>query len=121
MAQSTAEAEFVAAANAANQGIWLRKILKDLGFEQTEATQVFCDSKSAIAIAKNPIQHGKTKHIKVKFHFLREDEREQEICLTYCRSEEQLADIFTKALSKARFEDLRTKLGDSKQSLEEEC
>ncbi|KAJ4718260.1 Retrovirus-related Pol polyprotein from transposon TNT 1-94 [Melia azedarach] len=58
VAQSTAEAEFIAAAAGANQCIWLRKMLIDLGFGQINASPIFCDSKSAIAIAKNPVQHG---------------------------------------------------------------
>ena len=56
---------------AANQAIWLRKILKDLGMELQVATKIKCDNKSAIAIAENPVQHGKTKHILVKFHAIR--------------------------------------------------
>ncbi|KAJ4710707.1 Retrovirus-related Pol polyprotein from transposon TNT 1-94 [Melia azedarach] len=88
VAQSTAEAEFIAVAAGANQCIWLRKMLTDLGFEQVNASPIFCDSKLTIAIAKNPVQHGKTKHMKVKFHFLKEAERDQEVCLIYCKSEE---------------------------------
>ncbi|KAJ4710130.1 Retrovirus-related Pol polyprotein from transposon TNT 1-94 [Melia azedarach] len=121
VAQSTAEAEFIATAAGANQCIWLRKMLIDLGFGQINASPIFCDSKSAIAIAKNPVQHGKTKHMKVKFHFLREAERDQEVCLIHCKSKEQVADILTKALPKTRFEKLREKLGVSKQNLKEEC
>ena len=73
-------------------------MLDDLGFKQEGPTKLFCDNKSAIAIASNPVQHGRTKHIKVKFHLLRAVEKDGEIKLTHCSSESQLADILTKAL-----------------------
>ena len=121
VAQSTAEAEYVAAAAAANQAIWLRKILKDLGVQQQEASEINCDSKSNIAIAENPVQHGKTKHIQVKFHAIREAIKNHEIKLIHCSSEYQVADILTKALPIARFERLRGLLGVSIKNLKEEC
>lgn len=121
VAQSTAEAEYVAGAAAANQAIWLRKILLDLGAEQLEATEIYCDSKSAIAIAQNPVQHGKTKHIQVKFHVIREAVKNHEIKLIHCCSDLQVADILTKALPKARFERLRELIGVSIKNFKEEC
>jgi len=120
VAQSTAEAEYISAAAAANQAIWLRKIMKDLGEEQTKATTIWIDNKSAISMAKNPVQHGRTKHINVKFHAIREAERMKEVKLMHCSSENQLADILTKPLPKTRFEMMRSKLGVSKENLKEE-
>ncbi|KAL2491108.1 Uncharacterized protein Adt_26736 [Abeliophyllum distichum] len=79
------------------QSIWLKRILEDIGELQKEATEIYCDSKSAIAMAKN--LHSKTKHIGIKHHFIREAEANKEIELKHCRTEEQLADIFTKAFS----------------------
>jgi hypothetical protein len=111
VAQSTAEAEYVAASAAVNQVIWLIKILEDLGYKQDEATEVQVDNKSAIAIAKNPVCFSKTKHMKVRFYALRDAEQEKEVRLVHCPSEFQLADILTKALPTTRFEFLRTKLG----------
>nr|KYP38315.1 Copia protein [Cajanus cajan] len=84
-------------------------------------TVLWCDNKSAISIAKNPIQHGRTKHINVKFHAIREAEKNGDVQLTYCRSGEQLADILTKALPSAKFNKLRSKLGVLKKSFKEEC
>ena len=121
MAQSSAEAEYISAAAAANQAIWLRKLLTDLGQNQADATVIWVDNKSAIAIAKNPVQHGRTKHINVKFHAIREAEKNGEVNLVHCCSENQIADILTKALSKAKFEELRSRLGVSKKILKEEC
>ncbi|KAL0351154.1 UNVERIFIED_CONTAM: Retrovirus-related Pol polyprotein from transposon RE2 [Sesamum radiatum] len=98
VAQSSAEAEYIAAAATSNQAIWLRRILEDMGEKQEEPTTIYCDNKSAIAITKNPVQHSRTKHIDIKYHSLREATTRGEIELKYCSTEEQLADIFTKAL-----------------------
>ncbi|BBH01567.1 multidrug resistance-associated protein 9 [Prunus dulcis] len=111
VALSTAEAEYVSAAEATSQAIWLRFVLEDFGEEQTTATTVFCDNTSAIAMAKNPVFHQRSKHIKRKFHFIREAIQEEVIELLYCKGEEQIADIFTKALPKDRFDYLRRMLG----------
>ncbi|KAK9682502.1 hypothetical protein RND81_10G078400 [Saponaria officinalis] len=111
VAQSTAEAEYIAASTSANQVAWLRKVFEDMGFKQDCATEVMVDNKSAIAISKNPVCFSKTKHMKIKFYALREAEQEKNVELVYCPSEFQLADILTKALPKGRFEFLRHKLG----------
>ena len=121
VAQSTAEAEYISMAAAANQAIWLNKILADLGQNQGSPTELYCDNKSAIAIAQNPVQHGRTKHINVKFHSLREAEKNQLIKITYCSTDIQLADLMTKALPKSRLELLRMNLDLFKASLKEEC
>nr|GMD89755.1 Retrovirus-related Pol polyprotein from transposon TNT 1-94 [Ipomoea batatas] len=109
-AQSTAEAEYVAANATVNQAIWIRKILADLHMEKNEPTQVYVDNQAAIAISKDPVFHGKTKHFKIKLYHLREEQKHGEVKLLYCKTEDQIADVFTKALSKARFEILRDKL-----------
>lgn len=121
VAQSTAEAEYIAAAAAVNQAIWLRKVLTDVGHDQVDATTILCDSKSAVAMAKNPVFHGRSKHIKIKYHFLREAESDGEVKLVHYNSEDQAADILTKALPKSRFETLRAKLGVSSKIAKEEC
>ncbi|KAL5861584.1 hypothetical protein ACOSQ4_002880 [Xanthoceras sorbifolium] len=72
-------------------------------------------------MAKNPVQHGKTKHINVKFHAIREAERNKEVKLVHCRTEEQVTDILTKALGYGQFNVLRTKLGVSEKNFKEEC
>ncbi|RVX12855.1 Retrovirus-related Pol polyprotein from transposon RE1 [Vitis vinifera] len=121
VAQSTTEAEYISLAAAANQAIWLRKLLADLGQEQSSPTELYCDNKSAISITQNPVQHGRTKHINVKFHSIREAEKNSLVKLHYCSTDEQLADIMTKGLPKSRLEFLRLKLGMSKANLKEEC
>nr|CAN72453.1 hypothetical protein VITISV_008931 [Vitis vinifera] len=108
VAQSTTEVEYISLAAAANQ-------------EQSSPTELYCDNKSAISIAQNPIQHGRTKHINVKFHSIREAEKNSLVKLHYCSTDVQLADIMTKGLPKSRLEFLRLKLGMSKANLKEEC
>jgi len=111
VALSTAEAEYVSASEATAQAIWLRFVLDDLGEMQAEATPLFCDNMSAISMARNPIFHQRTRHINRKYHFIREALQEGVINIQFCRSEEQLADIFTKAFLKDRFKHQKLKLG----------
>ncbi|KAM7516070.1 hypothetical protein LguiA_005653 [Lonicera macranthoides] len=121
IAQSTAEAEYVAAAAAVNQALWIRKLMIDLHMEQQEGTQIFVDNQAAISIANNPVFHGKTKHFKIKLYFLREVQREGEVQLIHCQTQNQSADILTKALPKSRYEFLRQKLGVCSSRVKEEC
>ncbi|XP_069146145.1 uncharacterized mitochondrial protein AtMg00810-like [Solanum lycopersicum] len=108
---STTEAEFVAATACACQAIWLRKILEELRFKQKGATIIFCDNNSAIKLSKNPVLHGRSNHIDVKYYFLRDLNNEGTVELQYCRSEDQLADIFTKPLRYLPFQKLRRLMG----------
>nr|GEV01064.1 retrovirus-related Pol polyprotein from transposon TNT 1-94 [Tanacetum cinerariifolium] len=87
VAQSSAEAEYIRVVGAVNHVIWIRKLLSDLDLTQEGPTMIFCDNKSAIAIAENLVQHGRTKHINVKYHAIREAEKNEEVKLKYCTSE----------------------------------
>jgi len=69
---STIEAEFVVVAACACQAIWMRRILKEIGHSQTEGTKLMFDNASTIKLSKNPVLHGRSKHIRVRFHFLRD-------------------------------------------------
>lgn len=82
--------------------------------KQTEPTLILYDNKSAIAIAKNPALHGRTKHIDMRFHFIRGLIEEGSIKLLHCKTNEQVTDIFTKALSVQKHVDLRDLLGVKK-------
>jgi len=72
---------------------------------------LYCDNLSAINISKNPIQHSRTKHIDIRHHFIRDLVRDDVVTLEHVTTEEQLAEIFTKALDVKKFERLRSKLG----------
>lgn len=108
---STTEAEFIAAASCACQAVWLKRILENLNWSQQMPIVVYCDNSSAIKLSKNPVLHGRSKHIDVRFHFLRELIKEGIIELVHCRSEDQVADILTKPLKLTTFVKLRGLLG----------
>ncbi|RDX82454.1 hypothetical protein CR513_36752, partial [Mucuna pruriens] len=86
---SITKAEFVATTSCAYQAIWVRKILEELCFKQQGPTPIYCDSSSAIKLSKNPILHGHSKHIDVKYHFLRNLSNDGIINLIFYRSEDQ--------------------------------
>lgn len=108
---STTEAEFVSAAYGACQGVWLRNILEEIGCAQGDGTVLFCDNSSTIKLSKNPVLHGRSKHIHVRFHFLRELVNDGVILLDYCTTQEQVSDIMTKAVKREVFEKLRGRMG----------
>nr|KYP44906.1 Retrovirus-related Pol polyprotein from transposon TNT 1-94 [Cajanus cajan] len=76
---STTEAEFVAAAASACQSVWMRRILRNLNHAQEGSTVIMCDNSSTIKLSKNPVMHGRSKHIRVRFHFLRDLVKDGEI------------------------------------------
>ncbi|KAD6453846.1 hypothetical protein E3N88_08552 [Mikania micrantha] len=103
VALSSSEAEYIAATSAACQGIWLRRVLDDLGLVQIKPTTLLCDNMSAINLSKNPIMHSRSKHIELKHHFIRDLVKQGLIQLEFCGTNEQLADLMTKAVTKEKF------------------
>ena len=85
--------------------------MTDLKMVQDDATKIFVDNQVAIAISKNPVFHGRTKHFKIKYYFAREVWKNDEVNLVHCNIEAQLANNLTKGVSKSRFELLRKKIG----------
>nr|GEX92738.1 retrovirus-related Pol polyprotein from transposon TNT 1-94 [Tanacetum cinerariifolium] len=107
---STTEAEYVSLSACCAQILWMRTQLTDYGFNFTKIP-ICCDSKSAIAISCNPVQHSRTKHIAVRYHFIKEHVEKGTIELYFVKTDYQLADIFTKALPADRFNYLVRRLG----------
>ena len=97
----------------------MKRILEDFG-EKQEAVTIHCDNKSAIAMAKNPVFHGRTKHIAIKHHFIREAIEDEEVQLSFCKTNDQVADIFTKALPREKIQKLREALGVKEQHMKGE-
>nr|GFC55264.1 retrovirus-related Pol polyprotein from transposon TNT 1-94 [Tanacetum cinerariifolium] len=100
---SSAEAEYVSLSACCAQVLWMRTQLIDYGFH-FDKIPMYCDSKAAaIAISCNPVQHSRTKHIDVRYHFIKEKVEKGIVELLFIRTEYQLADLFTKALPVERF------------------
>ncbi|GJY82628.1 retrovirus-related pol polyprotein from transposon TNT 1-94 [Tanacetum coccineum] len=104
-----AEVEYVALSASCAQVMWMRTQLKDYGFDYNKIP-LYCDSQSAISISCNPVQHSRSKHINVHYHFIKEQVERGIIELYFVRTEYQLADMFMKALSQDRFEYLVRRL-----------
>lgn len=110
---STAEVEYVVAATNCTQVLWMKKMLKGIKVNYSEPVVIYCDNSTAIDMSKNLVFHFKTKHISIKYNFLKDKVEEKEVKLVYVNTKEQIADIFTKPLSKESFEYLRDMLGVS--------
>ena len=111
VALSSCEAKYIAAATAACQGVWLARLVKDMTGVEPGAPELKVDNQSAIALSKNPVHHDRSKHIDTRFHYIRECIDENRIVLGHVSTEEQLADILTKALGRVRFLELRELIG----------
>ncbi|XBI71622.1 hypothetical protein VPH35_065793 [Triticum aestivum] len=111
VALSSCEAEYVAAAGAACQGIWLRRLIGELLGRDDGATRLCIDNKSAIALSKNPVFHDRSKHIELRYHFIRQCVEDGSIDVQYVRTGDQLADFLTKALGRTQFQEMRDRVG----------
>ena len=111
VALSSCEAEYIAASLCACQAVWLVNLLRELDSNTRGAVLLLVDNVSAINLAKNPIAHGRSKHIEMRFHYLRDLVSSGQLRLSYCRSEEQVADLLTKAVTNDVFKRLVVRLG----------
>lgn len=111
IALSTSEAEYVSVSAATQEAVWLRRLLADIQAVPEGLTIIMEDNQGAIGIAKNPIQHARTKHIDIRYHYVREALQEGVISLSYCPTDKMIADLLTKGLPRGRFEILRKAMG----------
>ena len=113
VSRSNAEAEYRGMAHGVCELLWIRNLLGELGFKPNHAMQLNCDNKAAIDIAHNPVQHDRTKHVEVDRHFIKEKLEAKIIEVSFVKSEDQLADVLTKAVTGKVFHNSLSKLGMS--------
>lgn len=116
VALSTAEAEYIALSLCVQEVMWTKTLLSELVYTQDQATIIYEDNQSAIAIAKNDGYQSRAKHIDIRHHFVREQVKFGNIDLQYISSKSQLADYLTKPLATMQFQELLNKsnVGDYK-------
>ena len=123
MALSSAEAEYMAASQAACEAIWMRKILVSLFGSHLDPTVIHCDNQSCIKLLVNHVFHDRSKHIDIQYHHIRDCVQRKIMLLQYIPTEDQDADILTKMLTKRKFEYHRGRIGvkDNPYLVEREC
>ncbi|GKD55202.1 ribonuclease H-like domain-containing protein [Tanacetum coccineum] len=110
LSRSSAEAEYRGVANVVAETCWLRNLLRELHTPLSSATLVYCDNVSAVYLSSNPVQHQRTKHIEIDIHFVRDLVATGQVRVLHVPSRYQFADIFTKGLPTALFEEFRFSL-----------
>jgi len=111
VALSSAEAEYMAASLASCEAIWLRKMLFGLFGQPLRPSVIYCDNQSCIKLTENPVFHDRSKHIGIKYHFIRDYVQKGAVKLEYIPTDEQVADIPTKALPWGKHVYFRDKMG----------
>ncbi|GKA85747.1 hypothetical protein Tco_0807401 [Tanacetum coccineum] len=110
VANSTTEAEYVAASNCCGQVLWIQNQMLDYGYNFMN-TKIFIDNESTICIVKNPVFHSKTKHIKIRHHFIRDSYEKILIQVIKIHTDHNVADLLTKAFDVSRFQFLTASIG----------
>jgi hypothetical protein len=111
VALSSCEAEYIAASTASTQALWLVRLLGDLLDKDTGVVKLRVDSKSALALVKNPVFHEWSKHIRVRYHFIRGCLEEGSFKACYINTMDQLADLLIKPLGRIKFLELCSRIG----------
>jgi hypothetical protein len=109
VALSTTEAEYIAAGYCYAQLLWMRQTLRDYSYRLSKVP-LLCDNESAIRMADNPVEHNHTKHIDIRYHFLRDHQQKEDIEIAYVSTHNQLVDIFATPLDEKDFSKLRNEL-----------
>eukprot|EP00253_Pinus_taeda_P007166 PITA_07166 len=108
---SSAESEYHGVVEASKEALWLCQILSEFRFQQQHPTTLWCDNQSAIQLCKDPVRHQRSKHIELHMHFIKKLIDDHVLEVQYCSIDDQVADIFRKALTEAKFTKLRFMVG----------
>lgn len=111
VALSSTEAEYMSISDASKELLWVRALLASIGYPENSATTLHIDNKSAIALTSNPRDHRRTKHIDIRFHFIRQQILDNVIAPVYIETRRQVADILTKPLNAILFKEHRDAIG----------
>lgn len=107
VALSSTEAEYMALSEATQEAVWRKVFLSELGeMAEEEAGKIYEDNQGSIALAKNPEFHKRTRHIDIRYHFVREKVEDGEVTLEYCPANDMLADLMTKPIATVQFQAL---------------
>lgn len=111
VAQSTTDSEYMSAAESCREAVWLRQLLECVDLGPDGATPILCDNEAANILSEDPSFHSCSKHIDIRYHYIREKCEDSSVIMRYIRSEDNVADILTKALPAPQFLHLRNYLG----------
>ena len=108
---------------AVREAVWLRKLLADLFDHEMDPIIIHCDNQSYVKLSENPVFHDRSKHIEIKYHYIKDMVQRKAVHVQYLPTHEQIADIFTKLLAKTKFEYFRERLGlvENTSLTEREC
>jgi hypothetical protein len=123
VALSNAEAKYIALSVAVRKAVWLHKLLTDLFDHEMDPTTIHCDNQSCVKLFENPVFHDRSKHIEIKYHYIRDMVQRKTIHVQYLPTHEQIIDIFTKLFAKTKLEYFRERLGlvENASLAEREC
>ena len=111
VALSTAEEEYVPTCSASCEVVWLWKLLSNIFDLRLDATCIHCDNQSCVKLSENPVFHDRSKHIEIKYHYIRDMVQRGAVKLLYVATKEQIADVLMKPLARLKFEYFRERLG----------
>ena len=123
MALSTIEVEYIALSVAVREVVWLHKLMTYLFDHEMDPTIIHCNNQSCVKLSENPVFHDRSKHIEIKYHYIRDMVQRKEVHVQYLPTHEQIVDIFTKPLAKTEFKYFCERLGlvDNASLVEMDC